>query len=407
MEFKKEILDNGLAVIGEFNPAAKSAAVGFFVRAGSRDETPQISGTSHFLEHMIFKGTETLSPLEVNQAFDDTGALFNAFTSEETTVYYAAVLPEYLEDITKLWSQLLRPSLRDEDFDLEKNVILEEMAMYEDMPHWDVLDKARTLYFQSHPCGNSVIGTRKSITELTSKQMRDYFSNRYAPNNITLCFAGNFDWDKMMQLAKDNCGYWQSQTVERHLLDYEGAVNTDKLEKQSVTRQHICLVSRFVSMQDKKRYAASLLGKILGDSVGSRYFWALVDNALAETASVSCDSMDGTGAMFSYIRCSNENEPKVIDTLRNIFKEIESNGMTQVELTAAKNKTLSALALKNEVPMGRLITVGFNWLYLNEYRDIEADIEAIKTVTLDEVNSLINQLKPGNFSRFTICGTAQ
>src|SRR4030042_1189442 len=134
MEFKKKILANGLAVIGEVNKSAKSAAVGFFVKTGSRDETKQINGVSHFLEHMLFKGTEKLSTLEVNEAFDRTGAEFNAGTGEESTVFYAAVLPEYLVKVTKLWIELMRPALRDEDFNIEKNVIKEEIAMYEALP---------------------------------------------------------------------------------------------------------------------------------------------------------------------------------------------------------------------------------------------------------------------------------
>src|SRR6056297_1494736 len=132
MEFKKAVLDNGLTIIGEVNDQALSAAVGFFCRTGSRDETPEISGVSHFLEHMMFKGTDKMTALEVNKAFDQLGAKFNAFTSEENTVYYAAVLPEYIRDVTELWAQLMRPSLRDDDFNIEKNVIKEEIAMYKD-----------------------------------------------------------------------------------------------------------------------------------------------------------------------------------------------------------------------------------------------------------------------------------
>ncbi|MHC4855030.1 MAG: M16 family metallopeptidase, partial [Planctomycetota bacterium] len=121
MNFEHRQLDNGLTIIGEVNPNAQSTGVGFFVRTGARDETPEINGVSHFLEHMLFKGTDTLSALEVNNAFDRLGAKFNAFTSEENTVYYAAVLPEYLMDVATLWMQLMRPALRDDDFNIEKN----------------------------------------------------------------------------------------------------------------------------------------------------------------------------------------------------------------------------------------------------------------------------------------------
>ncbi len=402
MQFKKHILDNGLAVIGEVNKFAKSAAVGFFVRTGSRDETMQVSGVSHFLEHMLFKGTDQLGPLEVNEAFDRLGAQFNAFTSEENTVYYAAVLPDYLGEVAKLWTHLMRPALRNEDFNMEKNVIKEEIAMYEDTPSFDVIDKGRSLHFDSHPCGNSVLGTRESIDALTSKQMREYFTSRYSPNNITVALAGNFDWDKMAELIAERCGIWQRQSVTRQTPDYQGSLKSERLKKKNLNREHICLISPAVSMQDERRFAASVLGTIVGDSVGSRYFWALVDKALAETATMQCESMDGTGAFYSYIRCSSENLQKVFDTVKAIFDDLNTNSVNGTELTAARNKILSALVLKNEIPMGRLVSLGFNWVYLNEYRSTRQDIADINAVSVDDINSLIGYFKPGRFTKFTL-----
>ena len=403
MEFKTKRLDNGLVLIGEVNISAKSSAVGFFVKTGSRDETEQINGVSHFLEHMLFKGTGTLSALEVNEAFDRTGAQFNAFTSEENTVYYAAVLPEYLAEVTGLWTELMRPALRDDDFNIEKNVIKEEIAMYKDQPAFDVMDRCRTLHFDGHPCGNSVLGSEESIDRLTAEQMRDYFSRRYSPNNMVLAFAGHFDWDHICSVAQESCGKWQDgQTIERKLEDCKGSKAIERIEKANLVREHICLMSAGVSAQDPRRFAASLLGTIIGDDVGSRFFWELVDRALAETASMQFGPMDGTGAFYSYIRCSSENVTKVLDTIRGVFSSLTKDGITEEELKTAKNKVLSSLVIKNELPMGRLVDLGFNWMYLHEYHTIEDDVEALKKVTVDEVHSLIEQLKPGDFTQFSL-----
>ncbi|MHC4682165.1 MAG: M16 family metallopeptidase, partial [Planctomycetota bacterium] len=239
MEFKSEKLDNGLAVIGEVNKSAKSTAVGFFVKAGARDETGDISGVSHFLEHMLFKGTGRLTALEVNEAFDRTGAQFNAFTSEENTVYYAAVLPEYLAEVTRLWAELMRPALRDEDFNIEKNVIKEEIAMYKDLPNFDVMERCRTLHFDGHPCGNSVLGSGESIDGLTAEQMRGYFETRYAPNNMVLACAGNFDWEQICSIAADSCAAWQKQNVERTLDHSEGSKRKERVGKANLVREHV------------------------------------------------------------------------------------------------------------------------------------------------------------------------
>ena len=402
MEFKSEKLNNGLAVIGELNKSAKSAAVGFFVKTGSRDETGRISGVSHFLEHMLFKGTEKLSALEVNEAFDRTGAQFNAFTSEENTVYYAAVLPEYLEEVTRLWAELMRPALRDEDFSIEKNVIKEEIAMYKDLPSFDVMERCRTLHFDGHPCGNSVLGSEESIDNLTAEQMRDYFATRYAPDNMVLACAGDFDWDRICSLAAESCGQWQPKAVERKLDHHEGSKRKERIGKANLVREHICLMSAGVSARDPRRFAASLLGMIIGDDVGSRFFWELVDKAVAESATMQFGAMDGTGAFSSYIRCSSENVTRVLDTILAVFDDLVQNGVAKEELQTAKNKLLSALVIKNELPMGRLVDLGFNWIYLQEYVTTEDEVNAIKAVTVDDVHSLIERFDPGNFTQFCL-----
>jgi predicted Zn-dependent peptidase len=402
MEFKSEKLENGLVIIGEVNKSAKSAAVGFFVKTGSRDENEQINGVSHFLEHMLFKGTDKLSALEVNEAFDRTGAQFNAFTSEENTVYYAAVLPEYLVEVIQLWAQLMRPALRDEDFNIEKNVIKEEIAMYKDSPSYDVMDQCRTLHFDGHPCGNSVLGSVESIDNLTAEQMHSYFERRYAPNNMVLACAGNFDWDRIRSLAADSCSAWRQQNIDRQLGYSRGSLKKQWREKANLVREHICLMSEGVSAQDSRRFAASLLGTIIGDDVGSRFFWELVDKALAEAASMQFGAMDGTGVFSSYIRCSSENVTKVLDIVKGIFDDLTRDGVTEDELTKAKNKILSALVIKNELPMGRLVDLGFNWTYLQQYRPFEDDVNAIKAVTVDYIHSLIEQCRPGDFTQLSL-----
>jgi len=400
MEFKKTILPNGLSIIGEVNKSAKSAAVGFFVRTGARDETKEINGVSHFLEPMLFKGNEKLSALEVNQAFDRTGAQFNAFTSEENTVYYAAVLPESLAEVTRLWTELMRPSLREDDFNIEKNVIKEEIAMYKDLPGFDVLDRCRSLHFDGHPCGNSVLGTEKSIDGLVSGQMRDYFVNRYCPNNMVLVCTGNFDWEQICSIAESSCGNWERKPVERLIRDCRGSGKHQSLKKHSLVRQHICLMSPSPAFQDPRRFAASLLAVIVGDESGSRFFWQLVDKALAEEAHIQFAPMDGTGIFCSYIRCSSENVSRVLDTVNNIFQSLVAEGVSEKELTKARNKLLSAVVIKNELPMGRLVDLGFNWVYSEQYYTIAEEIELIKAVTVDDIAALIHQYNPCDFTQF-------
>ncbi len=402
MKFQHRQLSNGLTIIGEIRDSAQSSAIGFFVRTGSRDESADISGVSHFLEHMTFKGTERMSALEVNEAFDRTGAKFNAFTSHENTVYYAAVLPEYLEDVTDLWIDLMRPSLREDDFIMEKNVILEEIAMYKDTPQFDVMDRCRSLHFGSHPCGNSVLGSEESIAAMTAEQMRAYHNNRYGPNNMVVACCGQLDFDAVCKRIETQCGSWKSMEAKRILSFDRGTGKRQRLVKPNLQREHMCLISSSVAAQDKRRYASSILSMIIGDDTGSRFFWSLVDTAIAETAAMEFESLDGVGAMDSYINCGPENNSKVLDLIMDTFRDIEDHGVKREELETARNKILSAITIKSEVPMGRLVDLGMNWVYLQEYFSVADEVRDVKAVTLEDVNQVIGEFPPSHFTCFTI-----
>src|SRR6476660_9027487 len=240
MSFHQHTLDNGLNVIGEVSPSARSVSVGFFVRTGSRDEQPDVSGVSHFLEHMVFKGTPRRSALDVNCDFDRIGASYNAYTSEENTVFYAAVLPEYLPQAVDILADILRPSLRGEDFDMEKKVIIEEIGMYDDQPMWCAYDNAKKAFFHDHPLGNSILGTAESITALTREQMQAYYDRRYVAPNITVALAGNFVWEEAVKLIEARCGKWPASSAPRVNIKrvlprkFQQVMTKDKLNQEQV-----------------------------------------------------------------------------------------------------------------------------------------------------------------------------
>jgi predicted Zn-dependent peptidase len=166
--------------------------------------------------------------------------------------------------------------------------------------------------------------------------------------------------------------------------------------------EHICLISEGIEAQDPRRFAAFLLATIVGDDVGSRFFWELVDKALAEAATMQFGPMDGTGTFCSYIQCIKNNVERVLDIVQGIFRSLREQGVTEEELKKAKNKILSALVLKNELPMGRLADLGSNWIYLGKYRSVEEDVAAIKAVTVKDIHSLAEQLRPSEFTQFSL-----
>ena len=217
MKFRSHTLDNGLEIVAECNDAAHSLGVGFFVRTGARDESDEVAGVSHFLEHMVFKGTPRRTADDVNREFDELGAHYNAFTSEENTVYYASVLPEYQEPVIDILADIMRPSLREDDFDMEKKVIIEEIQMYADQPPFGMDDKIKELHYGKHPLARSVLGSEETVGGLDVRQMRDYFESHYAPNNMFVAAAGRVDFEALVRQVESRCGHWASaETVARH-----------------------------------------------------------------------------------------------------------------------------------------------------------------------------------------------
>jgi predicted Zn-dependent peptidase len=392
MEFRQAKLDNGLTIIAEVNSAAASLAGGFFVRTGSRDETPEVAGVSHFLEHMVFKGTARRGPLDVNRDFDEMGASYNAFTSEENTVYFAAVLPEFQERMLDLLGDILRPALREEDFNVEKNVILEEIAMYDDIPRYRLYDRLMATHFEHHPLGSSVLGTRESIRSMKQPDMLAYFDRRYSPANVTAVGVGRLDFDAFVRKAEQMCGRWKPYDAPRALPAVPAHAPRQRLiTDPKVTRQHIGIMSPAPVGQDADRFAAMLASAIIGDSTGSRLFYALVDTALADEASMGYDPLDGAGVFVTFVSTDPDKAGRVVGIIRDELKKFQDDGPTDAEMTAARNKIASSATLKGELPMGRLTAVGSDWTYRREYIPLMRQIETLFAVTRDDVMRVVRR----------------
>ena len=388
MSFKHTQLGNGLNVIAEVNPANASLAIGFFVRTGSRDETPSVAGVSHFLEHMLFKGTDRRSPADINREFDEMGAMYNASTSEENTVYYAAVLPEFQDRALDLLSDMMRPALREEDFNTEKNVIIEEISLYDDRPQFRLYEKLMARHFAGHPLGSSILGTRESIAALRRDDMLAYFNRRYSPSNLTLVGVGNLDWGRFADQAGQHCGHWDSFLATRQTPAAPGRGQAGGITDAKLVRQHIGLMSPAPAAQDESRYAAALLGGILGDDTGSRLFYALVEPAIAEDASCEYEGFDGAGAMLTFIVADPARAEQALQIARDEYARFAAEGPAQAELAAAQNKTACGATLKGELPMGRMSAVGFDWVYRQSYRPLQEHIQRILAVTPPQVLEL-------------------
>jgi predicted Zn-dependent peptidase len=391
VKFQQVVLDNGLTIIGESNPAALSMAGGYFVRTGARDETAEVSGVSHFLEHMLFKGSEKRSAEDVNREFDEIGADYNAFTGEEYTVYYGAVLPEQQLRLLDLLTDMMRPTLRVEDFDMEKQVILEEIAMYKDRPQFTVIDEARSAYYQGHPLGQSVLGSAESITALQRDQMYEYWSRRYAPNNLLLALSGNFDWDQVVAHARKHTRDWEPAASPRAIPAFQPQSKIHVVPKETIHRVHLCFVSPGVSAQNDGRRVADLISDMIGGGDGSRLYWEVVEPGLADSVRLSHDEEDGSGAFFGYASCGPENAQEVTNRIRRGLTKVMDDGFTEDELARTKRKAASALVLHDETPRGRLFHVGFDWQYRAEHRPLDEAIDQYLSISMADVRAFLDR----------------
>jgi len=389
MDFRSRTLENGLEVVAEVNSEAYSTALGFFVRTGARDETPDVAGVSHFLEHMAFKGTDSRSADDVNREFDELGAHYNACTSEENTVFYAAVLPEYQDRTVALLADILRPAVRQDDFDTEKQVIVEEICMYEDMPPFGADDKCRAAFFGSHPLSHSVLGTVESIRQLSVGAMREYVRRRYGPENIVLVAAGRVDFDSLLGIAEKTCGQWPSVAARRAVPPFEAVDQFLVLEKRSATQQYAVELAAGPSAESPQRHAARLLATILGDDLGSRLYWELVEPGLAEQASLHHCEYQGAGVMMTYVCCTPEAIEDNLARVHGLYAQVESQGVGQDELRQAKNKVRARLVLAGERPRGRLFMIGGDWIARREYSSIDDELAVLEAISLDQVNQVL------------------
>lgn len=391
MQFHQHTLPNGLQIIAELNSSVHSIAAGFFVRTGARDETAAISGISHFLEHMAFKGDDRFSADDVNRIFDEVGAQYNASTGEEVTTFYAAVLPEYLDTTLDLLAVLMQPSLRQEDFDMEKQVILEEIGMYDDHPSFTTYDNTMATHFQGHPLGQSILGTNESITALSSEQMRAYHAERYRAGGMTLAIAGNADFDEILRLVEKHCGRIPAGTASRELPELVTDHRIRLITRKNSVQQHVMQMGVGPRATDPLRYAAELLTVVVGDDSGSRLYWDIVDPGHAEAAEIGYNEYDGAGTWMTYLSCQPEQVQNNIERMMAVFDEVTKSGVTAEELEQARNKVASRVVLRGERPMGRLSSLGGNWIYRQEYCSVADDLKTVRSVTLRDIGELLEK----------------
>ena len=384
-------LSNGLQILAEQMPDFESVAVAFHVRTGARDEPdPRFYGVSHFLEHMVFKGTQTRSAEEISLGFNNIGAEFNAFTSLEQTFYYARVLGEHLTPAVELLADMMRPRLDEGEFNTERGVIIEEIARSEEVPARQAYRWLMHHYFAEHPLGREVLGSRESIGAMDVEWMRQYWQQRYSANNLILALAGNFQWEQVLELAERYCSAWQSGEAGRVAKAYAPAAPvTAVCTKEKLQQEQILMAFPSVGIEDTDYYPIELACMVLGDGSGSRLFWNIHQQGLAEAAVAGLMSLEGTGLVELYATTSPAHAPEVLRLMQAELKTLEKEGVHEDELQRAKDKLISQIILSAEQTASRMQALPTTWISEGRLKSAADEAAEVEAVTVAQVHQAL------------------
>jgi predicted Zn-dependent peptidase len=384
-------LDSGVRVVTEELPSVRSIALGFWIRTGSRNETVEQAGISHFLEHLLFKGTDRFSSTEIDELFDGMGAEINAGTGKETTSVYSRFLDQHLERAFDVMADMvLRPSYP--DIDSERQVVLEEIAMYEDEPSDKVHDVLAGAVFGEHPLGRPVIGRADVISSVPIPDIARYHDHRYNSANLVLAGAGNIDHDRLVALAEAAQG--DLTTGQNGHVEPPAASEPRRLFHQKETEQyHLCVGAPGVSRHDERRFVLRVLDTILGGSTSSRLFQEIREKRGLAYAVYSYQShYVDAGQTAIYVGTRPENVQQAFEIIGRELDRIRTEPVSPAELERAKENVKGRTVLSMESPLARMNRLGSALLMGVPLLTLDETLAKIDAVTLDEVSDLASEL---------------
>ncbi|SEJ44907.1 Predicted Zn-dependent peptidase [Deinococcus reticulitermitis] len=399
MTARPERLPGGLTLLLESDPHAQSVAAGFFVATGARDEAPEEMGASHFLEHLMFKGSQRWSAAELNARLDALGGHANAFTGEEATVYHAAALPEQAGELLATLSELLRPALRPADLEAERGVILEEIAMYAEQPGTRVAEELRAAYWGGHPLGHRILGTPQTVGALSREVLERHWRAHYGADRVTLVVTGAFDEEEVRRWARQELGEWSTPSWAAPgrapagpspwpappLHPQTGSVQI--IEDPALGRLHAAFALPGLPTAHPLRDAASILGELIGDENGALY-WAIVDPGNADSADFAHLDFRDAGVFEGGFSCDPDRATRVLADVRQVLRSAEALITPQAVRRVARKAAVGGL-LRAETPQGRLFGLGLDHLATGEVRSAQEQAERLLRVSAQEVQAAL------------------
>lgn len=383
-------LPNGLTVLSESVPGARSVAFGAWVRAATLHERPEQMGVSHLLEHMVFKGTRTRSAQQIALALETLGGSLDAYTEREHTSYQARVLDEHLPEAASVIGELIfEPLLRQADLALERKVILEEISMVDDTPDDVIFDVHNRAVWGDHPHGFPILGTRATVKALSVADLHDLHERAYHPGRLVVAASGRVDHDQLLDVLHQSG--WSARArgdMTPFPLDPVEAAgpHAEHVSRKDIAQTHIVLGGQGIAFGDTRRYAFALLDMLIGGGMSSRLFQKVREElGLAYSVQTFSSSYADTGAHGVYLASAPESAQEALDAVRDVLRDVAANGLSEADLAAGKRQLRGQLVLSMEGVSSRMYRAALTALYGEPYRSIEELTALVDAIDLGQV----------------------
>ena len=401
----REVLGTGLRLITESMPHVRSVSIGVWLTRGSRHESEDRSGIAHFVEHMLFKGTAARTAEDIAQAIDSIGGQLDAFTAKEYASYYIKVLDEHLPTAVDLLSDIvMNPNFAAEDLDKEKKVILEEIKMVEDTPDDLVHELFTQAFWEGHPLGRPILGTKESVESLTQQRLREHFTGAYAAENVIISAAGNIEHAAVRAALEKAFGSMPSSGV-RQTMAPPTVVPKVVIRSKELEQSHLCLGASSYPQNHDARYASYVLNTMLGGSMSSRLFQNIREKrGLAYSVFSGINAYRDAGSLTVYAGCSNEAVGEVIDLVVEEMKVIKQAPVPDSELRRAKDHLKGSVMLSLENTASRMSHLARQEIYFDRQFSLDETLEGIERVTPADIQQVAHDVFSNGSLAATVLG---
>jgi predicted Zn-dependent peptidase len=392
VRFKKSELKNGIRVVSEFHPGSRAFSIGIWVLTGTRDEKPEVAGISHFLEHLVFKGTKTRSAYQIAKSLEALGGDLNAYTTREYTCYHAMVLKDHWEKALDVLADLVsNMHLTKKEFDLERGVILQEIAMSEDNHEDIVYDIFYDQVYGKHPLGRPILGTPKSIALMKQNQVNKYYHQTYTGKNIIISAAGCLDHEELMAGIEKRLGKKNKSTLKSTRKKPNWLGKRHVVEKQA-EQVHMLLGLPTASFRDRHRFEAVIANTLLGGGMTSKLYQSVREKkGLVYSIFSSLNTHIDSGMLNVYAATEAKSTRKVGDVISKEFKKLRKNGVSKHDVEMFKTQVTGGILLGSDDIENRMTSLAVNEMVFGKYRSVESVIEEINQVSVDSLNHYISE----------------